>query len=54
LFRALTRFDPETKKQKLIAPAEFANVVGRAGRAYVDLDGIVALPSFEPGWSPCG
>lgn len=51
LFRALTRFDPETNKPKLISPAEFANVVGRAGRAYVDLDGLVVLPSFEAGWS---
>lgn len=51
LFRSLTRFDPETKKQKLISSAEFANVVGRAGRAYVDLDGIVVLPSFDSGQS---
>lgn len=50
LFRGLTRFDSESKKQKPISPAEFANVVGRAGRAYVDLDGIVVLPSFESGW----
>ena len=31
----------------LIPPKEFANVVGRVGRAYVDLDGIYALPIFE-------
>jgi len=49
LFRSLTRFDTETKKHKPITPAEFANVVGRAGRAYVDLDAIVALPSFQTG-----
>lgn len=49
VFRALTRFDPETKRPGPILPAEFANVVGRAGRAYVDLDGIVVLPSFEAG-----
>lgn len=47
VFRSLTRFDPETKRHAPIRPAEFANVVGRAGRAYVDLDGIVVLPSFE-------
>jgi hypothetical protein len=47
MFRSLMRFDPESKKQVPISPAEFANVVGRAGRAYVDLDGIVVLPSFE-------
>ncbi len=47
VFRSLTRFNPETKRHEPILPAEFANVVGRAGRAYVDLDGIVVLPSFE-------
>ena len=49
VFRALTRFDPETKRHAPILPAEFANVVGRAGRAYVDLDGIVVMPTFEAG-----
>jgi hypothetical protein len=49
IFRALTRFDPATKRPAPITPAEFSNVVGRAGRAYVDLDGIVMLPSFEGG-----
>lgn len=50
LFRSLTRFDPETSRPKPIGASEFANVIGRAGRAYVDLEGIVALPSFESGW----
>jgi hypothetical protein len=50
IFRSLERFNPETKKRTAILPAEFANVVGRAGRAYVDLDGITVLPSFESGW----
>lgn len=49
VFRSLTRFDAEKKRQAPISAAEFANVVGRAGRAYVDLDGIVVLPSFEAG-----
>jgi len=49
VFRALTRFDAETKRHAPILPTEFANVVGRAGRAYVDLDGIVVFPSFESG-----
>lgn len=31
----------------LIPPKEFANVVGRVGRAYVDLDGIYVLPVHE-------
>lgn len=49
VFRSLTRFDPEKKRHAPISAAEFANVVGRAGRAYVDLDGIVVLPSFVAG-----
>jgi hypothetical protein len=49
VFRSLTRFDPEKTQQASISAAEFSNVVGRAGRAYVDLDGIVVLPSFEAG-----
>ena len=31
----------------LLKPKEFANVVGRVGRAFVDLDGIYVLPVFE-------
>ena len=30
-----------------IAPSEFKNVVGRAGRAFVDVEGLVLLPMFE-------
>ncbi len=41
LFRSLYR------NRRLIPPKEFANVVGRVGRAFVDLDGIYALPIFE-------
>ena len=48
IFRSLTRFDAQTDRHKPISAAEFANVVGRAGRAYVDLDGIVVLPCFDP------
>jgi hypothetical protein len=47
IFRSLTRFDAQTDRHKPISAAEFANVVGRAGRAYVDLDGIVVLPCFD-------
>ena len=32
---------------ELIPPKEFANVVGRVGRAFVDLDGLYLLPIFE-------
>ncbi|HBG31860.1 MAG TPA: hypothetical protein DDW98_14780, partial [Gammaproteobacteria bacterium] len=47
LFRSLTRFDASTGRHQPIPAAEFANVVGRAGRAYVDLDGIVGVPCFD-------
>jgi hypothetical protein len=30
-----------------IPPGEFANVIGRAGRAFVDLDGVTIYPSYE-------
>lgn len=33
--------------QERIEPAEFKNVVGRAGRAYVDIEGLVLFPIFE-------
>jgi hypothetical protein len=44
LFRSLYRVGNQT-----ISPEEFANVVGRAGRAHVDLDGVTVLPIFEQG-----
>lgn len=44
IFRSLKRYEGEWVP---ISLAEFANVVGRAGRAYVDLDGIAVLPSFD-------
>lgn len=45
IFRSLKRY--EDGEWRPISPAEFSNVVGRAGRAYVDLDGIAVLPSFD-------
>jgi len=45
IFRSLKRY--EDGEWAAISPAEFSNVVGRAGRAYVDLDGIAVLPSFD-------
>jgi hypothetical protein len=45
IFRSLYR-----TRDKVIPPEEYANVVGRAGRAYVDLDGITVFPIFETGW----
>jgi hypothetical protein len=46
IFRSLKRF--EGGEMKPISAAEFSNVVGRSGRAYVDLDGISVLPTFDP------
>ncbi len=46
IFRSLQRY--EDGEWVAISPAEFSNVVGRAGRAYVDLDGISVLPTFDP------
>jgi hypothetical protein len=46
VFRSLQRY--EDGQWKPITTAEFSNVVGRAGRAFVDLDGIAVLPSYDP------
>ncbi len=35
------------RNQELLKPKEFANVIGRVGRAFVDLDGIFILPVYE-------
>jgi DEAD/DEAH box helicase len=45
IFRSLRRY--EDGEWVPISPAEFGNVIGRAGRAYVDLDGISVLPTFD-------
>ena len=42
LFQSLYRV-----RDNPIPPQEFANVVGRIGRAFVDLDGLYVLPVFE-------
>ena len=34
----------------LIDIAEFRNVVGRAGRAYIDIEGLVLYPMFDDHW----
>ncbi|MBR1033589.1 DEAD/DEAH box helicase [Bradyrhizobium liaoningense] len=36
------------RNKNLIEQSEFRNVIGRAGRAFVDVDGLVLLPFFEP------
>jgi len=45
VFRSLQRY--EDGEWRPISAAEFSNVVGRAGRAFVDLDGIAVLPSYD-------
>ena len=47
IFRSIQRY--EKGAWQAMPPAEFANVVGRVGRAFVDIDGITALPTFEFG-----
>jgi hypothetical protein len=47
VFRSLRRY--EQGQWKCISPAEFSNVLGRVGRAFVDLDGIAVLPTFDAG-----
>lgn len=41
LFHGLVR------NREAIEPSEFKNVIGRAGRAYVDVEGIVLCPMFD-------
>jgi len=50
VFRSLKRY--EDGEWKPISAAEFSNVVGRSGRAFVDLDGISVLPTFDAGTRP--
>lgn len=45
VFRSLQRY--EQGEWRYISAAEFSNVVGRVGRAFVDLDGIAVLPTFK-------
>lgn len=42
VFHSLYRF------KRAIDRAEFRNVIGRVGRAFVDLEGLVVLPVYEP------
>lgn len=45
IFRSLRRYDGG--QWVPILASEFTNVVGRSGRAFVDLDGISVLPNFD-------
>jgi superfamily II DNA/RNA helicase len=44
---ALDRFDPELGRRGVIKSSEFKNVIGRAGRAFVDTHGLILYPIFE-------
>lgn len=50
IFRSLRRY--EGGQWAPISAAEFSNVVGRSGRAFVDLDGISVLPTFDAATRP--
>jgi superfamily II DNA/RNA helicase len=39
------------RKGEMIKVSEFKNVIGRAGRAYIDVEGLVLFPIFEDRWS---
>lgn len=43
-------FHSLTRDRDTIDVSEFRNVVGRAGRAYVDLEGLVLYPMFDEHW----
>jgi hypothetical protein len=45
IFRSIQRY--EKGGWRAMRLAEFANVIGRVGRAFVDLDGITVLPTFD-------
>lgn len=40
-------FHGTTRNRKTLDVAEFRNVVGRAGRAYIDIEGLVLYPIFD-------
>lgn len=49
IFRSMYRYSASARNNRsVLDAAQFANVVGRAGRAYVDLDGITVCPIFKP------
>lgn len=47
IFHSLDRFDFDSGKRKVIESSEFKNVIGRAGRAFVDIQGLVIYPIFD-------
>ncbi len=47
IFHSLTRFNSELGRNQIIESSEFKNVIGRAGRAFVDVKGLVIYPIFD-------
>ena len=47
IFHSLTRFSSDLGISKKIESSEFKNVIGRAGRAFVDVKGLVIYPIFD-------
>ncbi len=48
LSASVVLFSSLHRNGKLLNGSEFANVIGRAGRAFVDTEGLVLYPVFEP------
>ena len=47
IFHSLNRFNSELGRNTRIESSEFKNVIGRAGRAFVDVKGLVIYPIFN-------
>ena len=47
VFNSIYRYNKSKKRTHPIDPIEFRNVVGRAGRAHVDSQGVVLYPMFD-------
>ena len=47
VFHSLVRFNSELGRLQTIDSSEFKNVIGRAGRAFVDVKGLVIYPIFD-------
>lgn len=48
LSASVVLFSSLYRNRNLLSGSEFANVIGRAGRAFVDTEGLVLYPLFEP------
>lgn len=48
LSASVVLFSSLHRNRSLLKGSEFANVIGRAGRAFVDTEGLVLYPLFEP------